>query len=198
MIQDTEIADAQKRENPDPHERNRPVPLRVILVVAAVLVWAVGYMFMASPNDDPTLGDSRTPADLAARAGGAGGAVDGAQIYATQCAACHQANGGGLPGVFPPIAGSEWVMGKDRVAINILLHGVSGKLTVKGTAYEGVMPAFKDKLGDAELAALLSHIRTSFGNSAGKVDVAAVAAEREAGKSRNAPWKGDDELAKLQ
>ncbi|HEY0844439.1 MAG TPA: cytochrome c [Noviherbaspirillum sp.] len=198
MIQDTNIADAQKRENPDPHERNRPVPKRVILVVAAALIWAVGYIFLASPNDDPRLGDSRTLEDLTARAGGGGGAVDGAQLYSAQCAACHQATGAGVPGVFPPLAGSEWVTGSEKLAINILLHGVSGKLTVKGTSYEGVMPAFREKLGDAELAALLTHIRTNFGNSAGKIDVAAVAAEREAGKDRTAPWNGDEELTKMQ
>lgn len=198
MIQEIEIADAQKRENPDPHENNRPVPLRVILLVASVLVWAVGYIFLSNPNDDPVLGDSRTLQDLTARAGGSSGAVDGAQIFSSQCAACHQASGAGVPGVFPPLAGSEWVNGKSSLAINILLHGISGKLTVKGTSYEGAMPSFKDKLSDAELAALLTHIRSSFGNGAGKVDVAEVAAVREAGKSRTAPWNGDSELAGLR
>ncbi len=198
MIQDSRKADAQQRENPDPHEGNRPVPWHVLAIVALALSWAVGYIFLTHPNDDPALGDSRTRTDLMARTGGNAGTADGAQIFAAQCAACHQATGAGLPGVFPPLAASEWVLAKEAVPINILLHGISGKLTVKDSAYNGAMPAFKDKLNDAEIAAVLTYIRSNFGNSAGKIEAAAVKAIREASKERTAPWNGDDELAKLK
>ncbi|HJV84268.1 MAG TPA: c-type cytochrome [Noviherbaspirillum sp.] len=198
MIQDINQADAQLREHPDPHESGTPVPRTVIAVVSLALLWAVGYIFMAHPSADPSLGDSRTSKELMAQAGGGAGAVDGAQIFGAQCAACHQASGSGVPGVFPPLAGSEWVNGKDSLAANILLHGISGKLTVKGQAYQGAMPAFGDKLSDAQIAAVLSHVRTQFGNSAGKVDEAAVKAARESTKGRTTPWTGDDELAKLK
>lgn len=196
--------DAQQRENPDPHEQGRPVPKPVLLTVAAVFAWAIYYILATQGDDDPALGDRRTMSTLmakstgAAGAAGAGGAVDGAQIYGAQCVACHQASGAGLPGVFPPLAGSEWVTGKDALAAAILLHGVTGKLTVKGAAYNGQMPAFKDKLNDAELAAVLSHIRSQFGNSAAKVGADAVKAVREEGKERKNPWNGDEELEKLK
>jgi mono/diheme cytochrome c family protein len=198
MVHELNKTDAQKREHPDPHESSVPIPRTVIAIVSLLLIWAVAYIFMARPNDPPALGDRRTEADLMARAGGpgsAGGAVDGAQIFAAQCAACHQANGQGVPGVFPPLAGSEWVTAKPELIIDILLHGVTGKLTVKGNAYNGAMPAFGDKLSDAELAAVLSHIRTGFGNSAENIDAAAVKAQREASASRTTPWNGDDDLA---
>ena len=193
--------EAQQRENPDPHEQGRPVPKLVLLTVAAVFAWAIYYILTTQGDDDPALGDRRTMSTLMAKptgAAGAAGAVDGAQIYGAQCVACHQASGGGLPGVFPPLAGSEWVTGKDALAAAILLHGVTGKLTVKGAAYNGQMPAFKDKLNDTELAAVLSHIRSQFGNSAAKVGADAVKAVREEGKERKNPWNGDEELEKLK
>ncbi|GAB3538018.1 hypothetical protein GCM10027343_02660 [Noviherbaspirillum agri] len=195
MIEHSQQLDAQKRENPDPHESSTPIPRRVIALVSLALLWAVGYIFTAQPDDAPALGDNRTHADLLATAGSAAGAVDGAQIYAAQCAACHQASGAGLPGVFPPLAASEWVLGKEALLADILLHGISGKLTVNGTSYNGAMPAFGEKLGDAEIAAVLSHIRTSFGNAAGKIDASIVKAAREASKDRKSPWNGDEDLS---
>jgi mono/diheme cytochrome c family protein len=199
MIQDNKKAAAQKRENPDPQESSTPIPKTVIVLIGLTLLWAVGYIvFMARPNDAPALGDSRTMADLKPQPASAGGAADGAQIFAAQCVACHQATGAGLPGVFPPLAGSEWVLAKETLPVNILLHGISGKLTVKGASYNGQMPAFGAKLNDNEIAAVLSYVRTSFGNSAGKIDAAAVKAARDASKDRQSPWNGDDDLNKLK
>jgi mono/diheme cytochrome c family protein len=69
---------------------------------------------------------------------------------------------------------------------------------VKGAAYNGMMPSFKDKLDDAELAALLTHIRSQFGNRAQAVDAKLVLDARSASADRTAPWKGDDELASFK
>lgn len=190
--------DARARENPDPHERNRPVPRLVLLVVSALVIWAVGYIVLTQRDDAPELGDQRTLSTLEGKPAGAGGAADGAQVYTANCVACHQANGAGLAGVFPPLGGSEWVLAADKVPVNILLHGVTGKLTVKEVAYSGQMPAFKDKLNDAEIAAVLDYIRSNFGNSAGKIPADVVKAEREAGKDRKDPWNGDEDLGKLK
>lgn len=190
--------EAQKRENPDPHEGNTPIPWLVLLIVALALGWAIGYIALSDLGNDARTGDRRTMADLAPKAAAGGTAVDGAQIFAAQCVACHQATGLGLPGVFPPLAGSEWVNGKESVVAQILLHGITGKITVKGAVYQGQMPAYKDKLSDAEIAAVITHIRSSFGNAAGKVDAPLVKAEREASKDRTKPWDGDNDLAKLE
>lgn len=198
MIEHSQQLDAQKREHPDPHESSTPIPRNVIVLVSLALLWAVGYIFTAQTGDSPALGDSRTKADLYASAGASSGAVDGAQIYAAQCAACHQATGAGLPGVFPPLTASEWVVGKEALLVNILLHGISGKLTVNGTSYNGAMPAFGEKMTDAEIAAVLSHIRSNFGNTAGKIDGAMVKATRDASKERKSPWNGDEELGTLK
>jgi len=190
--------DAQQRENPDPTERNRPVPKVLLALISAVVIWAVSYIFVNQRNDAPELGDQRTLATLQGKPAGAGGAADGAQVYAANCAACHQATGAGLPGVFPPLAGSEWVAAADKLPVNILLHGITGKLTVKGSPYSGQMPAFKDKLNDADIAAVLSYVRTSFGNGGAHIDAAIVKAERDAGKDRKDPWNGDEDLNQLK
>jgi mono/diheme cytochrome c family protein len=112
--------------------------------------------------------------------------------------ACHQATGHGLPGVFPPLAGSEWVTGKESLVVQIVLHGVSGDLTVSGNHYNGQMPTFKDKLGDAEIAAVVSYIRGNFGNTAAKVDAATVKAQRAATAAHSQPWNGDAELQAMK
>ncbi|WP_295990216.1 cytochrome c [Rugamonas sp.] len=190
--------DARERENPDPHEMSRPVPRIVLLAVFGVLVWSVSYIILTQKDDAPELGDHRTMATLQGKAPGAGGAADGGQIFTANCVACHQTTGAGLPGVFPPLAGSEWALAADKVPVNILLHGITGKLTVKGTEYNGQMPAFKEKLSDGEIAAVLSYVRSNFGNGAGKIGADVVTAERAAGKDRKDPWNGDDDLNKLK
>ncbi|MGB6105218.1 MAG: cytochrome c [Pusillimonas sp.] len=190
--------EAQQREMPEPYEGNRPVPWLVILIVSAVFVWAIGYIWITHQTNPPAYGDRRTAQDFNVAAPSAGGAVNGAQIYTAQCVACHQASGQGLPGVFPPLAESEWVTGKAALAVQIVLHGVTGELTVAGTSYNGVMPMFKDKLDDAQIAAVVSYIRSSFGNAADPVDAAAVASERAATADHAQPWNGDAELSAMK
>ncbi|MGP1614198.1 MAG: c-type cytochrome [Pollutimonas bauzanensis] len=189
---------AQQREMPEPYEGSRPIPWLVITIVGALFAFAIAYMWATYQNNPPAYGDRRTAADFKVAAPVPGAMVDGAQIYTAQCLACHQATGLGLPGVFPPLAGSEWVTGKESLAIQIVLHGIAGDLTVGGNHYNGQMPTFKDKLGDAEIAAVVSHIRENFGNAAGKVDAATVKAERAASAAHGQPWNGDAELQAMK
>lgn len=195
----TRPSDPQGRENPDPHELRRPIPLWVLAFAALLVLWGVYYIVDSGPLVESRYGDLRTLDDLRAKpgAGAAAGSADGAALYAARCVACHQATGAGLPGVFPPLAGSEWVLGNEKALVQILLHGAEGELTVKGVVYRGVMPAFGAQLADAELAAVASHIRRQWGNSAAPIDAAAVARERAASKERQTPWKGDAELKAL-
>lgn len=186
--------DAQRREMPEPYEGNRPVPWVVILIVSGLFIWAISYLALNYQDVPAQYGDNRIAADFHVASAGAGGKVDGGQLYTAHCVACHQATGKGLPGVFPPLAVSEWVTGKPEVTVQIVLHGITGELTVEGTKYNGAMPTFKDKLSDTEIAAVVSHIRTSFGNTADEVDADMVKAEREKTADHEAPWNGDAEL----
>lgn len=104
-------------------------------------------------------------------------AKDGAALYAARCAGCHQPTGDGLPGLFPPLAGAEQVNGPDEALVDILLKGLNGPITVKGGQYNGQMPAFAD-LSDKEIASVLNHLRSSWGNNGKLISPAQVKARR--------------------
>lgn len=186
---------AQQRENAEPEERTRPMPLIVAAVTLAMVAFGVIYILLSDPFGNSALGDRRTLADLSGPAPGASGAVDGKQLFAANCVACHQATGKGLPGVFPPLDGSEWVQGDERTLANILLHGIQGELVVAGTTYKGAMPAFQ-QLSDAELAALATYIRGNWSNQAGAVKPELFGQERKA-SARTTPFEGGAALKAL-
>jgi mono/diheme cytochrome c family protein len=202
---DEQRADAmQVREHLEPIERNNPVPWLLGLVASCLCVWGVSY-FLLNPNlARPAAGNSAaatatgqatvgqaTPATAQAAAPAA---ADGAQVFASRCASCHQATGAGLPGVFPPLAGSEWVNGDGSTVAGILLLGITGPITVKDATFSGMMPAFGASLSDAEIAAVASHVRSSFGNNSPAVTADVVKAERAKLGSRSTPWAGEAEL----
>jgi mono/diheme cytochrome c family protein len=183
----------QSREQPEPHEGSRPVPKLVLTIIGVLLLWAVYHLYTSFNPMPSSLGDNRVAADFALPV-----SADGGQLYTANCVACHQASGAGVPGVFPPLAKSEWVNAKDpAVVVRILLHGIHGPLTVLNTKYNGEMPHFQDKFSDAELAAIVNHIRTSFGNSASETDAQRVAKVREETKGQTGPWKGDEDLRSM-
>jgi mono/diheme cytochrome c family protein len=193
---DSQMA-AQEREQRDPAERFRPLPWFVVMLIGAMAMWGLFYIHDMKGNLDSAYGDSRTPGALMASAGAgsasSGAAVDGAQIFAAKCVACHQASGLGLPGVFPPLAGSEWVLGSDKILVQIPLHGITGSVQVKGATYNGAMPVF-NTLSDAEIAAVLSYVRSTWGNGAAAVSPATVAAGRKATESRSTPFASGEEV----
>ncbi|MEW6704080.1 MAG: cytochrome c [Pseudomonadota bacterium] len=189
----------QQRENPEPHESANPMPWGVIVLTALLLGFGAAYIARSSLGNAPALGDGRSAAELQGAApAAAGAAADGAAVYAARCAACHQAGGSGLPGVFPPLAGSEWVLGKPSTLVALVLHGASGPLTVRGRTYDGAMPGFGAQLPDAELAAVLTHLRSQWGHSAEPVTADMVAEVRQATAGRSGPFKGDAELLPLK
>ena len=197
MTQDIDPSNkAQERENAEPEERIRPMPLLAIAITVAMVLFGVVYILTSEPFGTPELGDRRTVADLSGPVpAAAGAAVDGKAVFAAQCAACHQATGKGLPGVFPPLDGSEWVQGDARTVANILLHGITGKITVAGADYSGAMPSFQ-QLGDAELAAVASYIRSEWSNKAEPVPASLFAQERKA-STRTTPFEGGEALKAL-
>ncbi|HSN31129.1 MAG TPA: cytochrome c [Ideonella sp.] len=193
-----EIQPQQRREHHEPEEAGNPMPWFVIVLTALLLGFGVVYLARTSITTPAEWGDGRSAAELQKQAPAAGAAVDGAAVYASRCVACHQAAGSGLAGAFPPLAGSEWVAGKDSTLAAIVLHGIDGPLTVKGSIYHGTMPSFGAQLQDAEIAAVLTHVRSHWGNAAAAVSVETVAAARQATAARSAPFKGDAELAALK
>ncbi len=103
----------------------------------------------------------------------------GEAAFLANCAACHQPNGQGLPGAFPPLAGSDYLKGDRKQVMGAALFGLSGPITVNGVDYNGVMPSL-GHLTDADLAAALTYVFGSWGNTGaavGEKEVAALRAE---------------------
>jgi mono/diheme cytochrome c family protein len=106
-------------------------------------------------------------------------APDGKAIFTARCAACHQATGAGVPGAFPPLAKNSNVTGDPKGPITAVVKGKQGALKVGGTTYNGVMQAWRGAppalLSNAEIAAVLTYVRSSWGNKASAVTEAQVA-----------------------
>jgi len=189
---------ALRRENDDPDEKIRPLPWFFTMFLGAIGMWGAFYIATTPSGEASAYGDQRTVALLRppVAAAGAAPAIDGKQLFGAKCAACHQASGLGVSGVFPPLVGAEWVLGSEKVLISILLHGVQGELEVKGSKYNGAMPAF-GTLTDAEIAAVLSYVRSDWGNQAVPVTAAAVAAQRAATQDQKAAYAGGAALTAL-
>ena len=111
----------------------------------------------------------------------------GQAIYEGLCLNCHQAAGQGLAGVYPPLAGSEWVAGDVKRLARIVMHGLAGPTQVGGKDY-GLIPMPPMGLDDQQLADVLTYVRKSFGNKAPTVKLDDVKAVRDATKGRTAPW----------
>jgi len=123
--------------------------------------------------------------------------VDGGEVYARICVSCHQPNGQGIVGAFPPLAGSDWLLKDPETPIRIVLHGLQGSIEVKGMTYNGVMPEWGSRLSDEEIAAVLTHERRSWGNSAEEITSDMVDRIRKETANRTTPWT-PDELQKLR
>ncbi|RZJ08782.1 MAG: nitrite reductase, copper-containing, partial [Rubrivivax sp.] len=103
----------------------------------------------------------------------------GKALFAGTCSVCHQANGAGMAGVFPPLAKSDWLGGDAKKAIDVVLHGLSGKVKVNGNDYDSVMPPM-NQLNDDEVANILTYVLNSWGNPGGTVSSDEVKKQRAA------------------
>jgi|GEM_PF-1562156 len=120
---------------------------------------------------------------------------NGQRVYLENCAGCHQADGQGIAGLYPPLVGAEWVVGAPSRLMRITLHGPTGPYTVKGVRYaNGTMPGFA-RLNDGDLADMLSYVRSAWGNRAGPVRAEDIAAIRQQAAGRKTPWTASELLA---
>lgn len=185
----------------EPSRAETPAPIPtwawvLFIVIAAfgvfygVRLWNPPPDFAATPTYGPLALDqlpleglrasgSSGSAGTQAPASGAEAAL-GATVYSNNCASCHQATGKGLPGVFPPLAGNPAVVDNDPTThIDVVLHGAQGT-TIEGVKYDTPMPPWADQLSDAQIAAVINHERSSWGNNAPRVTANDVAKLRAA------------------
>jgi nitrite reductase (NO-forming) len=102
----------------------------------------------------------------------------GETIFNQTCFACHQSTGQGIPGVFPPLAGSDFLLADPLRAVGVVLNGLAGPVTVNGVRYEGAMPPMP--LSDKDAAAVISYVLQAWGNAGPTVTTAEVARVRAA------------------
>ena len=101
----------------------------------------------------------------------------GEELYKTNCLACHQADGSGVPNMYPPVWPNDWIKDKEKL-IDIMLHGLKGEIQVGDETYNNAMPPH-DGMSDQEIADVLTYVRTSFGNDLGPITKEEVAAARK-------------------
>ncbi len=148
------------------------------LAMAAVLL--MGAAACGGGHSQSASEQSSAPQASAAAASAGSTAVasaaDGAKVFDTNCSSCHGANGQGMPGAFPPLAKNPTVVGDPTKVIHIVKYGLTGAITVEGHAFNGQMPAWSSNLSNADIAAVLTYVRSSWGNKAAGVSAAQVAA----------------------
>lgn len=102
----------------------------------------------------------------------------GKNVYNQYCLACHQADGAGVAGAFPPLKESDWVAGDKNRLISVVINGLEGPIEVNGQQYNSMMPS-QGFLADEQIAAVLTYVRKSFGNDAEEIMVEEVKAVRD-------------------
>jgi mono/diheme cytochrome c family protein len=197
--------DRLENEKNEPLEASSLKFINVPVVLISLFIgFGVTYLGLRTKDTSLTPGDSRTAVSgtpVAQEGAPATGSDDlaavmekGKQIFTTTCQACHQAGGQGIPGAFPPLAGSEWVNGPASRVAAIVLHGINGEITVKGQKFQGAMPAFKDQLKPEEIAAVATYVRNSFGNKSDRLSVDLVEAVKKKTEGHAGSWGGEAEL----
>ena len=117
----------------------------------------------------------------------------GEKLFAGYCAACHQYDGQGM-GDAPPLDGVEWVTGPESRLIRIALHGLTGRIEVRGEAHDREMPGFGEILDDERMAELLTFVRRRFGEPSPPISPEAVRMVREAYAGRTKYWTVEELL----
>lgn len=195
-----ELHDALMREKDEPSNGSSPIPIFILFLFAALCFWGGVYLIQYGGHfhKDAYTFDFNPNAEVAV--------VQvslydrGAKVFKAQCVACHQTTGLGVPGVYPPLAGSEWVTGHQETLARILINGMNGPIEVAGKKYNGNMPAFGPSglnLKPLEIAGVLTYIRQEWGNEASDVTEATVAGYMDQYGSRGTPWTAEEVLLDL-
>jgi len=204
-----ETADVQQvhaaiqREKTEPRVGLEPLSIWLIGIYGLAIFFGGAYLgrfsgTFSADGLDPQ-GDMPRSVKTAAGGGGAAPAAElgpverGKKVYSANCATCHQANGQGVAGQYPPLAASEWVTGSTKRLGMILLKGAEGPMTVKGAQYgSAVMQPWEKTLNDQKIADVLTYIRQEWGNTAGPVAPEGIAALRKEVAGRTASYREPD------
>jgi mono/diheme cytochrome c family protein len=193
----TEVHAAVRREHAEPTAQTTPMPLWLTALCGFAVAWAGMYFgvfngglssnvyneYESSPAKMFPLPTKETAGEAAAQTL----AQQGKSVFG-QCVGCHGGAGTGVPGQFPPLAGSPFVLKGEKRLIAIILKGLAGPVTVEGKQFNNAMPAWEAALTDKKIAAVSSFIRQEWGNTAGEITEAKVKAARKEFASKAGSW----------
>jgi mono/diheme cytochrome c family protein len=165
------------REQREPEEGFEPTPSWV-WAVSVLLLFAMGFYLGKYGGSFDTIAHQVEQPQLPG-SGDVKIEVKGDMVYAGVCQACHQADGKGVEGKYPPLGGSEWLLQDSFTPARIVLFGLEGEIRVKGKGFNNKMPQFHDKLSNEEIAAAISFARSAFGNKAAAISPVEVDSMRE-------------------
>ena len=199
----TRVHGAVKREHKEPEVGIVPVPVWWFAVVILVTFGAAFYFGQYGGGfSGDVYNESEGTRAGAAKAGGAvAGAEEakvetlaeiGKKVFNQNCASCHQGTGLGIPGTYPPLAGSHWVNGPTKRLTALVLKGMQGPVEIEGKKYNGAMPAWGTNFNDKKMAAVLSYIRSSWGNTSAEITPEQVAVVRKEFASRAEPFSAPE------
>ncbi len=151
----------------------------VSVVIVAGIAGTTAFMVQAADSGQPLVHMAEVAGAISKSKPSADWMKRGEQLFLQNCAACHQPNGQGLPGAFPPLAKSDFIARDPEVLLDITLKGRQGKMVVNGVEYNNVMPAM-NYLTDKDLAAIITYVLNSWGNPGGTVQMSKVAQYRKA------------------
>jgi mono/diheme cytochrome c family protein len=168
-----------------------PIPAWLFGVIGVGFFWAGGYLFSFSGGFKSDVFDYEPKFGVVG--GGAAAAPDpkvvGKALFSANCITCHQANGQGLPGQYPPLAGSEILLGSAlNHTIAIVLKGLQGPVTVKGQGFNNAMQPWEGQYTDQQLASILTYVRSDWGNNGSPVTADMVRQVRNEIKDRKEQW----------
>lgn len=185
------VHDELVRDKESPKLGFSPVPIFLVFLISGLIVFCGIYMVWRSDDFDQ-LGFDETRRRFGWEETGetATAALTpiqmGERVFNQNCVACHQKEGQGIPGAFPPLDDTRWVHGPEERLIGIVLNGLTGAIEVKGTEYNGMMPPL-GHLSDEDVAHVLTFVRQAWTNESPAVEVEAVTSLRASTGSRG-PW----------
>jgi mono/diheme cytochrome c family protein len=185
---------------PDDRANYRLQPLGILFFLSGLILFSATYLNRYSGHFDPTIyNELLKPTKGEAVASKPDPIAQGKRLFNSSgaCFTCHQPSGVGVPGVYPPLAGSEWVQGSEERVVRIVLNGLHGEVSVKGSTYNAsAMPSFGASgagWSDEKIADVLSYVRQEWGNKAPPITPDKVAAIR-AKVADHTQWTQDDLL----
>jgi mono/diheme cytochrome c family protein len=200
-----EVHAAIQREKREPRVGLEPLSIWLIAVYGLAIFAGGAYLGRYSGNFS---GDSLDLAYIPPKKAGPGGgpaggpekeltpAERGKKIFAANCQTCHQANGQGVPGQYPPLAGSEFTNGGSRRMAMIVMKGLQGPVKVKGQQFgTAVMQPWDKTLTDQKIAEVMTYERSDWGNQATPVTAEQIAALRRELASHPESYNEADILA---